>query len=202
MKNIIKSLALFGLAAVASLSLVSCASVPTTEEVFEKFESENAKIVMEMDVGELMSTKMTLEVDGDKTKTTTETTTMGVDAGEVVMYVEKDGDTEYIYSEGLDGEWTKTDVEIDEDDEDEIEAMKDLFNPEHYEAYDKKNKCYTMKDDVEVELEGMTVSNAVIEIGEDSYTLKADIDAEGMEGELKMTVSDFGEMKVDLPEVK
>lgn len=204
MKKLLKSLLLLGMAALTSLSLAACSSTPTPEDIFEKFESDNAKVVIKTEIGGLMTTETVIETDGNKCKTTKSAAIMGQDTGDAVLYTEKKGDKLYTYAAGEDGQYSRIerDAEDADGEESEVEEMKALFDAAHYEAFDSGEGQYVMKEGVEVELDGMTVSNALLTVGDGVYSLTAEISYEGMTGELSMTVGEFGKVKVELPDVE
>lgn len=203
MKKRIKLLALLGIAAMLSLVLVSCGT-PTPEEVFEQFDSENARLEMLIEFSELTKVEMVMRMDGDKCKVTTVSTAFGVELEEE-SYLEEIDDDIYEYTKQEDGSWTKAPYEEDDDDTD-IDELEALFDSKNYNKFDEENSKYVMKDDVKIEAEDMLFSNAVIEVGEDSYTLSADITMteEGIEltGRFKMMIGEFGEISVTLPKVE
>ena len=206
MKKFLKTISVALIGGIFAASLTACAKTPTPAEVYQLVEdADSAKIVIKMELGELISVKATMKMEGDKAHVTSETTALGMSQNEE-YYQLKDGDKIYRYEQDEDGNWVKTESE-EEEDEDAISVYEELFDPENYKEFNKETRRYDMKDDVEVELDGMTCSDGYIEIGEDgTYTIYVEISREVMEtkveGSLKITISNIGEVSVKLPEVK
>lgn len=198
MKKCFKSIALIGIAAAISLTMLSCGRTPTVEEIIEKVdEQENVKIVMTVELeaaGGSAINETVIEMEGEKCKLTASMTVNGQKGDEVVTYADKDA----VYSKDADGNWTKTIVDDDEGITDDIE---ELFDDDYYEAFNTESKKYVMKDAVRVDLNGMIVTNAEIEVADDVYTLRADVEVEGSHGSLTLKLSDFGDITVDLPKI-
>lgn len=199
MKKCIKSIMLISLAAVC-LGITSCAKTPTVEEIYEKVDQEeNAKIVMKVEfdaAGGSAINETVIEMEGDKYKLTTSMTVNGQASDDSVTYADKD----YVYSKDADGNWKKTAVD-DDGEADLTEPVEVLFDDDHYEAFDKSSKKYVMKEGARVDLDGMIVTNAEIEVENDAYTLRADIEVDGTHGSLTLRLSDFGDISLDLPKV-
>lgn len=206
MKKLLKTISFALISGIFAASLTACAKTPTPDGVYQLVEdADSVKIVLKMEMGELMSMKATMKMEGDKAHITTETTAMGM-SNEEETYQLKDGDKLYIYEKDEDGKWVKTESE-NEEDEEGLTQFKELFDPKNYKEYNKETRRYEMKDDVELEIDEMLCSEGYIEIGEDgTYKIYVEIAQEIMgtkiEGSLKITISDIGKVSVKLPEVK
>ena len=206
MKKFLKTISVALIGGIFAASLTACAKTPTPGEVYQLVEdADSAKIVIKMELGELMSMNATMKMDGDKAHVTTETAALGMSQNEE-YYQLKDGDKLYQFDKDEDGKWVKTEIE-DEEDEEALGEFKELFNPENYKEFNKETRRYDMKDDLELEVDGMTCSEGYIEIGEDgTYKVYVEISQEVMgtkiEGTLKITISNIGEVSVKLPDVK
>lgn len=210
MKKLFKPLSLLLAALLAAGSMVACSDsgsdeLPTPEEIFDLVEkAKDAKITMEMEVIDLMTTLVTAEKDGDKAHTVTEVKMMGVTQTEE-EYSEKKGDTIITYTKDGD-EWTTSENDADEEVEDEssLEAFKQLFNSDNFKEFDIKSGKYVIKDDVTIEIDGMTLSEAYIKIDGNTFEIYAKIDVASsgisMTGELKFTI-ELTDVTVQLPKV-
>ncbi len=201
MKKLVRSVALLCIAAVFIIGFSSCSKQLAPKDVFEKFSSDNAKAVLKIEFSGFMIVETVVESDGAKCRAVTTTTLMGQTSTEEV-YMEVDDGKIYEYTKQSNRSWTKT---LSEDQTGVFEELEEVFNAEHYNEFDEDTNQYTMRDGVEIEADGMIFSKAIIEIGEDSYTFKANVSmSEGslsVSGNLTMTVSDFGKMSVTLPSI-
>ena len=185
-------------------SLASCTKTPVPDEIYQLVEdADSAKIVIKMEFTDYLTAKVTMKMEGDKAHLMSVTDVMGVKSEEETYQQRKDGKL-YTYSLNDDGKWEKD--ESDDEDEEGVEEFKELFDTENYQEYDKESRRYEMKDDVEIEVDDMVCSDGYIEVGEDgSFVIFAKISQSYMgvtlEGSLKITVSDIGEVSVKLPEV-
>lgn len=205
MRKLLKPLSLAMTALMLIASLTACAKTPTPAEIYEKVEGAgNGKVVMKIKVGELMTTKSVMKMDGDKAHIVTEVEMMGA-VNEEETYEVKKGDKRIVYSKDKDGNWTKEEKD-EEEDEDGVEAFMELFDTDNYEEFDKESRRYVMKEDVELEIGEMVCSEGYIEVGEDgTYVIYTELEMGGMgakiEGSLKITISEIGEISVKLPKV-
>ncbi len=206
MKKLFKPLSL----ALSALMLIGCLTAcseptPTPEEIYEKVEkATDAKLTMEMEVAEMMSTKATMEKDGDKTYTKTESEALGQKFTDET-YTETKGDKLITYTKDGD-KWVKTETDKEEDDEDDdsLNAFKELFNSKNFGEFNTDKNRYEMKKGATVEADGMQLSEAYIEVKDDTFVIyaKLDMNTSGMEmsGSLKITVK-LTDVSIDLPKV-
>jgi hypothetical protein len=210
MRNLIKPISAMLSALVLVTGLTACAKTPTPDEIYKKVEdAKSAKITIKMEFGEeksdttVMSTKITMEMEGDKAHIVTKTSIMGME-NEEETYQEKKGDKLIVYTED-DDEWTKEETD-NEEDEAGLEEFKELFDMDNYEEFDKESRRYKMKDDVTLDIEEMVCSDGYIEVGEDGtyiiyVELKQDLMGATLKGSMKITISELGKVSVKLPKV-
>ncbi len=172
-------------------SLVSCGH--PIEEFKERFEeADSVKVTMTMyDFPYVGTITMTMQMDGDIMYTSETVVSPAV-------YEEKVGDKTYVYSQGEDGKWTKSEKPADEEDTTAFLDEEELFNPDNYKKVKGEKKTYRQKDDVSFD----TVSDVVIKIGKDTYTMEMNMTIEGMTFKVKMVFSDFDKITLTLPAVE
>ncbi len=186
-----KFLALLVLILMLTASLVSCGH--PIEKFKERIdEAESAQMTMTMyDVPYIGTITMKMQIDGNITYTPE--TVLGP-----AEYEEKVGDKTYVYTQGEDGKWTKSEKPADEEDTTDFLDEDELFNPDNYEKVKKEKKTYKQKDDVTFD----SVSDVVIKIGKDTYTMEMNMTIEGMTFKVKLVFSNFDEITLSLPSVE
>ncbi|MBQ8288552.1 MAG: hypothetical protein IJX76_07265 [Clostridia bacterium] len=212
MKKLFKPLTLALAALLMAGSLISCGDdasgdsnkTLTPEDVYEKVENaEDAKIVMEMEITDFMTTTMTAEKDGDKAYIKMDMEMMGMSQSSEA-YTEKKGDTIITYTKNGDSWDVEESPADDAEDETSLDAFQELFNSDNFGEFDKKTGRYEMKDDVTIEADGMTLTEAYIEIDGDTFEIYAKIEMEesgmSMSGFLKIK-AELTDMSVTIPEV-
>lgn len=202
MKKLLKPFTLLLAGLLMAGSMVACGGdadgdsdkLLTPEDVYKKVDkAEDIKMIMEMDITDMMTTTMTAEKDGDKAYTITEMEMMGM-TQTVEVYTEKKGDTVVTYTK--DGnEWIvdESDAE-DTEDEASLNAFEELFKSENFEAFDLKSGKYVMKEDVTIEADSMTLSEAYIKINGNTFEIYAKISV----SEAGMSMSGFLKIKIEL----
>lgn len=206
MKKLVKALSLTMSTLLLATGLWACAKTPTPEEIFQNVEdADSAKIVITMEYDKLGSVIATMKMQGDTAQIVTKTELMGM-SSEVETYQYKSGEDLWIYTKDENGKWSMKKSE-DEKDEEGLAEFKELFKLENYEKFDKETRRYEMKDDVELEIDKMTLSEGYIEIGEDGkYTVCVELEQDAgqlgkLKGTLKITIKDIGKVSVKLPEI-
>ena len=207
MKKLFKSLSL-GLAALLMAgSLVACGDggKPLTPEgIYEKVENaEKAKFTMTMELSELMTTSVTGEKDGNKSHIVTTVKMMGMNETEET-YTEQNGDTVAIYTKDGDS-WSMSETDAEDvEDESSLEAFKELFKSENFGEFNAETGRYEMKKDINVESDGVILTDAYIQISENSFEIHAEIsvDESGMSMSGSMTIKvELTDVTVTLPSV-
>ena len=202
MKNLMKPISVMLSGLLLLTSLTACAKTPTPEEIYEMVEdADSAKVTVKMDLGEIMSAKITMEMEGDKAHIVTKTEAMGMETEEET-YQQKKGDKLITYTKDGD-KWTTEETD-DEEDEAGLEEFKELFDMDNYEEFDKESRRYVMKDDVDLDIDDMACSDGYIEVGEDGtyiiyVELKQEVMGTTLKGSMKITISDIGKVSVKLP---
>ncbi|MGM9646676.1 MAG: hypothetical protein ACI3YH_00910 [Eubacteriales bacterium] len=207
MKKLFKSLSL-GLAALLMAgSLVACgdSGKPLTPEgIYEKVENaEKAKFTLTMELDGMMTTSVTGEKDGNKSHTVTTVEMMGMNET-VETYTEKNGDTTVVYTNVGDS-WDSSEIEAEYvDDDTSLEAFKELFKSENFGEFNVETGRYEMKKDINVESDGMILTEAYIQISENSFEIHAEIsvDESGISMSGSMTIKvELTDVTVTLPNV-
>lgn len=175
-------------------SLTSCGAKHPIDEFLEKMERvDSCQIDITMSDVPLFGTiTMATKIDGNIQYTP------AVLFGEE-QYIETVGDTEYVYTKGEDGKWTKSINEETEDDSslDSEELIRELFNSENYEKVEGEENTYKQKSDVTFD----EYEDVKITVNEDSCTVEMKATSEGIVFGLKMVIHKLGEIELTLPEV-
>ena len=162
------------------------------EKVLDEMEEENnyAMTVTMSDIPFLGTMKMTTKVDGNVQYTPAVLT-------EPESYVEIFDDYQYVYTKTDDGSWTKSKEALDND-SDALGDYEELLDPKNYEKVKGEKKTYKQKDDVEFD----NFDDVVIEITDDGLIIKASMEADGITCDVKIEISDIGEIDLTLPKTK
>lgn len=206
MKRLFKLLSLTMMGVMLATCLSACAKTPTPAEIYQMTEhSDSVKIYIDVNIGDTVSAKTVMNIDGDIMQIVTRTVAMG-SVSEVVNYQQKSGDTYYVYSQDENGKWTKKESK-DETDTNGLEQFKELFDAKNFKEYDSKSRRYDMKDDVVIKIGDITYRDGYIKLEDKNlYVLYVVTDqlllAEKTEGSLKIVLSSYGKIKgLKLPKI-
>ncbi|MGM9680902.1 MAG: hypothetical protein ACI3XR_05300 [Eubacteriales bacterium] len=181
-------------------------TAPTPEEIYNLIEtSENVSCDSYSDLGGIGSISMQMEQDGNNIWMLISTTVLGETVTEET-YLEKDGDTVYVYWVDENGNWIK---EI-ADDEDAVDGntfdFADLLKSENFEEYDPSTGSYQFVEGKTVTVEDLgTVTDATIVCYFDDYDDYYDIymtvgGEDGISLTFLFSFYNFGYTEVVLPD--
>ena len=207
MKKLLKLIALVMTGVLLATCMTACSETPTPMEIYQKTEySDNVKIYIVVTIGDSVSAKTVINVDGDIMQMVTRTVAMGT-VNEVVNYQQKSGDKFYVYSQDEEGKWTKKESE-EQTGTNGLAQFKELFDEKNYKEFDSKSGRYNMKDGLTLKINDIVYRDGYIKVEDKNlYVLYVETDqelsGEKTEGSLKIVLSDYGNIKgLQLPEVK
>jgi len=178
MKKVLAVVIASALCVAMVFTLSGCIFKNPVDKLNDLLEKKNFKMVMETS-----GIEMKMEVDGDILRTVA----MGEETYEV-----KDGDTITTYYKDYNDEWATSEEEFDEDDDDM--DFVELLDADAWEKVEK-GKYELVDDDLKEEYE---LKEAVLKVEKKEYELKMESE-DGME--MTVTFSDFGDVKLEVPDV-
>ncbi len=172
-------------------SLTSCFTHPIEEFKEHMDEADNFQMTMTIyDIEYYDKITITMKVDGNITYTPE--SILGP-----AEYEETFDDKTYTYTEDGNGNWIKTESFEEDDGTTDFLDEDEIFNPDNYEKVKKQKKTYRQKEDVYFD----SLSDVVIKIEDDSYTIDCDITIQGLSYEVRFVFSHFDKINLTLPNV-
>ena len=193
MKKVVSLFIIFAMCASLFVAFTSCSSKHPVDEFFEKMENADSyqmDITMS-DIPLFGTLSFATKVDGNIQYTPS------------VMFSEEEytetvGDVTYKYTKDSSGKWTKTTVEVSDEESDILAGqLESLFVSDNFEKVDGEENTFKQKSGVNFD----NFEDVKITIAEDSCTIEMKANSEGMLMGVKIVVSKIGEIELTLPEV-